>query len=28
MEQHVLETDVAKRAVEVILGHGMDVWVY
>jgi len=28
LEQHVLETDVAKRAVEVILGHGMDVWVY
>jgi Cof subfamily protein (haloacid dehalogenase superfamily) len=28
IEQHVLETDVAKHAVEVILGHGMDVWVY
>jgi Cof subfamily protein (haloacid dehalogenase superfamily) len=28
MEQHVLETDVAKHAVEVILGYGMDVWVY
>jgi Cof subfamily protein (haloacid dehalogenase superfamily) len=28
MEQHVLAADVAKHAVEVILGHGMDVWVY
>jgi Cof subfamily protein (haloacid dehalogenase superfamily) len=28
MEQHVLATDVAKHAVEVILSQGMDVWVY
>jgi hypothetical protein len=28
MEQHVLERDVARHAVEVILGHRMDVWVY
>lgn len=28
LEQHVLVPDVAKRACEVILDHGMDVWVY
>jgi hypothetical protein len=28
MEEHVLAADVAKRAVEVILDNGMDVWVY
>jgi Cof subfamily protein (haloacid dehalogenase superfamily) len=28
MEEHVLAADVAKRAVEVILHNGMDVWVY
>jgi Cof subfamily protein (haloacid dehalogenase superfamily) len=28
MEEHVLAADVARRAVEVILRNGMDVWVY
>jgi Cof subfamily protein (haloacid dehalogenase superfamily) len=28
MEQHVLPADVARRALEVILRHGMDAWVY
>ena len=28
LEQHVLAPDVAKRAREVILDHGMDLWVY
>jgi Cof subfamily protein (haloacid dehalogenase superfamily) len=28
MEQHVLPTDIAGRALEIILHHGMDVWVY
>jgi Cof subfamily protein (haloacid dehalogenase superfamily) len=28
MEAHVLAADAANRAVEVILGHHMDVWVY
>ena len=28
MEQHVLPTDVAGCALEIILHHGMDVWVY
>jgi Cof subfamily protein (haloacid dehalogenase superfamily) len=28
MEEHVLAADAAKRAVEVILQNGMDVWVY
>ena len=28
MEEHVLAADVAKRALEVILRNGMDVWVY
>ncbi len=28
LERHVLPGDAARRAVEVILGHGMDVWVY
>lgn len=28
LEQHVLARDVAKRACEIILDHGMDVWVY
>jgi Cof subfamily protein (haloacid dehalogenase superfamily) len=28
IEEHVLAADAAKRAVEVILRHGMDVWVY
>jgi Cof subfamily protein (haloacid dehalogenase superfamily) len=28
MEEHVLAADVAKRALEVILHNGMDVWVY
>ena len=28
MEEHVLALDAAKRALEVILGHGMDVWAY
>ena len=28
MAEHVLAADVAERAVEVILHHGMDVWVY
>jgi Cof subfamily protein (haloacid dehalogenase superfamily) len=28
MQEHVLAADVAKRAVEVILDNGMDVWVY
>src|ERR1700688_1117403 len=28
MEEHVLATDAAKRALEVILHNGMDAWVY
>src|SRR6204780_274729 len=28
MEEHVLATDAAKRALEVILQNGMDAWVY
>jgi Cof subfamily protein (haloacid dehalogenase superfamily) len=28
MEEHVLAADAAKRALELILRHGMDVWVY
>jgi Cof subfamily protein (haloacid dehalogenase superfamily) len=28
MEKHVLAVDVAERALEVILHHGMDAWVY
>ncbi len=28
MSEHVLAADVAGRAMEVILHHGMDVWVY
>jgi len=28
LEQHVLAGDAARRAVEVILQHGMDAWVY
>lgn len=28
MEKHVLAADVAKRALEVIIHHGMDQWVY
>ena len=28
MEEHVLAADAAKRALEVILQNGMDVWVY
>ena len=28
MEEHVLPADAAKRAMEVILRNGMDVWVY
>ncbi len=28
MEQHVLAADIAKRALDVILQNGMDVWVY
>jgi Cof subfamily protein (haloacid dehalogenase superfamily) len=28
MEEHVLAANAAKRALEVILRHGMDVWVY
>jgi hypothetical protein len=28
IEEHVLVADVAKRALEVIVQHGMDVWVY
>jgi Cof subfamily protein (haloacid dehalogenase superfamily) len=28
MEEHVLAADVAERALEVILDHGMDAWVY
>jgi Cof subfamily protein (haloacid dehalogenase superfamily) len=28
MEEHMLAADVAARAVEVVLRHGMDVWVY
>src|ERR1700733_8761596 len=28
MEEHVLDADVARRALEVILHNGMDVWVY
>ena len=28
MEEHVLAADVAGRALDVILHHGMDVWVY
>jgi len=28
LEQHVLAGDAARRAVEVILRHGMDAWVY
>jgi Cof subfamily protein (haloacid dehalogenase superfamily) len=28
MEEHVLAADVAERALEVILHHGMDAWVY
>jgi Cof subfamily protein (haloacid dehalogenase superfamily) len=28
MEEHVLAADVARRALEVILHNGMDVWVY
>lgn len=28
MEEHVLAADVAKRALEVIIRHGMDMWVY
>jgi hydroxymethylpyrimidine pyrophosphatase-like HAD family hydrolase len=28
MEEHVLAADVARRALDIILHHGMDVWVY
>jgi HAD superfamily hydrolase (TIGR01484 family) len=28
MEEHLLAADVAKSALEIILGNGMDVWVY
>ena len=28
MEQHVLAADVARRALQLILDHGMDAWVY
>ena len=28
IEEHVLAADAAKRALEVLLRHGMDVWVY
>ena len=28
IEEHVLAADVARRAVELICRHGMDVWVY
>jgi Cof subfamily protein (haloacid dehalogenase superfamily) len=28
LEEHVLAADIARRALEVILHHGMDVWVY
>ncbi len=28
LEEHVLAADVARRAVELILRHGLDVWVY
>jgi Cof subfamily protein (haloacid dehalogenase superfamily) len=28
LEQHVLATDTAKRAIDVILGNNMDVWIY
>src|ERR1700691_4351833 len=28
MEEHVLAADAAKRALEVILAHNMDAWVY
>src|SRR6202162_3406322 len=28
MEEHVLAAEVAERALEVILHHGMDAWVY
>jgi Cof subfamily protein (haloacid dehalogenase superfamily) len=28
MEEHVLAADAARRAVQLILDHGMDVWVY
>src|SRR5438876_2048827 len=28
IEEHVLPGDVARRAVDLILHHGMDVWVY
>src|SRR5476649_710143 len=28
MAEHVLAADVAERAMEVILNHGMDIWVY
>ena len=28
MAEHVLAADVARRAMEIILHHGMDVWVY
>ena len=28
IEEHLLAADVARRALEVILRHGMDVWVY
>jgi Cof subfamily protein (haloacid dehalogenase superfamily) len=28
LEQHVLAADAAKRAVDVILGNNMDVWIY
>jgi Cof subfamily protein (haloacid dehalogenase superfamily) len=28
MEEHVLAAEVARRALDVILHHGMDVWVY
>ena len=28
LEQHVLAADAAKRAIDVILGNNMDVWIY
>jgi Cof subfamily protein (haloacid dehalogenase superfamily) len=28
MEEHVLPTEVARRAQDIILHHGMDVWIY
>jgi Cof subfamily protein (haloacid dehalogenase superfamily) len=28
LEEHVLDADVAGRTIEIILRHGMDVWVY